>query len=152
MVVSRPIMMTIGRHPTCALILSPAARAACILACVSRHNSGALLTCSNSNDNGRPDNSVAMRRISNSPGPKSELTSSTPRPARFIARARPRSSASPADRLGVLRPSRVRCFVVLEVVNPRAPARKACSSSSPMRSISFSSGMIVWSAPRSPMT
>ena len=94
-------------------------------------------------DKGRPDTSLTMRMISNSPGPKSELTSIIPFPARFMAWANQRSSACFADRLGVFFQSRLKCFVVLDVVNPIAPAVNDSSSSKPIDFISLSVG-IAW--------
>ena len=51
----------------------------------SRQRFGAELYCSSRQDNGRPANLAAALKIATSPGPQSELTSSTPLPARFIA-------------------------------------------------------------------
>ena len=151
-VVSSPTSTPIGRQPTCALTSSPAARAARTWSSVSRHSRGARSTCTIRHDSGRPDARAARSSASNSPGPKSEFTSITPAPARFIAAASPRSSRSGADRLPTGRPSAVRCLVVRDVENPSAPAASDASSSSPMRAISPSVGCSRWSAPRSPIT
>ena len=95
-----------------------------------------------------------MRRsTAQSPGSKkSALHSSTPAPARLSPRAMPPSSASPALRLGVGRPSAALCLWVREVEKPRAPAAMASAVNRPISSISAAVGAAAWSAPRSPIT
>ena len=54
------------------------------LASVSRHRSGWASTWTSRQESGRPASVAAASSASNSPGPKSELTSITPRPARLM--------------------------------------------------------------------
>ncbi len=121
------MMTPIGREPTCALARRPAFRTPWIWSSVSRHNLGCASTWTSRQESGRPASADAASSASNSPGPKSELTCSTPRPARFMPVAMPRSSASRALSEGVKRPSRALCLVVRDVVKPMAPARSASS-------------------------
>ena len=134
--------MPIARVGTWAFIGKPASLDSRIWRSMWRQASGAWSACAMLIDIGRPETSTMRRNSSNScsRSTKSDTTSNTPRPASRMPRAMPSSSASVAVRLGVKSPSRVRWFLVRDVVKPSAPASSASRVSSAIASTSSAVG------------
>ena len=104
-------------------------------------------------ESGRPASLAAASSASNSPGPKSELTCSTPRAgAPHALGQREQLGLAGAERGREAAVACALCLVVREVVTPSAPARSASSTSRVISSRSPWFGTSAWSAPRSPMT
>ena len=76
----------------------------------------------------------------------------TPVPARRRAAAMPSTSSVDARSVPSFSPTLVRCTAVRDVVNPRAPDRRADSARRLMAAMSSASAATRWSAPRSPIT
>ena len=150
---SSPCTMPIARQATCALMSSPAARAASTRFITARQRSGAKSCCSSVNDSGRPLDVATARSNSNSlsSSSKSEISCITPLPVSPTARPMACSSLEAAPRLGTACPLLVRCTMVRDDVNPNAPAATASFASA---AICATSASVATSrpAPRSPIT